>query len=201
MNPPRLAIIRDLEQPPGGWRYTVPETGLVLRAATPKSLKAKIASHLSANAIDIPDDEELDHRICTQMGLDERFCGKPPPKPMQGVHPGLSPHLANHFMRTMLQVVYDRKFVDRAEADRRLAICNACPMACGIGGCWHCNGLFTTVKKLIRKDVGRSAPGKEWCGACGCNCELKSLIDNDTLDKAEGKDKPAYHESCWRLNR
>lgn len=193
-----MMTIRDMTQPPGGWRYTVPETGLLVTAATASTLRVRILSHLAANGIDPPPD--LNTAICRQMGLGEPYCSKArvaenaPPK-----YPKLTVDTANRFLKTMLAVIRDRRFVPREEAERRMAVCMSCPLATSLGLCVGCNGLASTVVRLLNGKAPRAEAGREWCAACGCRLDAKVMIPNATLDKGE-PEKPDYWPGCWRLS-
>jgi hypothetical protein len=75
----------------------------------------------------------------------------------------------------------------------------ACPYATNIGGCTSCSTIFNQVERLMKHNPIAVEKGKEYCGACGCVVRVKVLIPNETLDRAEGQEKPPYHERCWRL--
>lgn len=185
--------------PPGGWRFTVPETGLLITGATPKVLTKKVRSHMEANSIEIPEPfrEWFEDALCVQMNLGPKFCGRPAPVLPKGVMKGLTLGTAARFLRTMMKVLEDREFVGREEAESRVAICNSCPISGGIGGCAGCNSILNKVDKLLQNDPLPVDPDKEYCLACGCKISLKCWIPNSTLDKAE-TERPDYWEKCWR---
>lgn len=192
-------ITRDIEQPPGGWRYTVPETGTEITAASALTLRTKIRKHMVANSIPVPDDFDdwINHLICQQTGLGSPFCGGATAKRVAGM-PRLSLAMASRFIRSVIQVIKDRKLVDRAEAERRIAICNACPLATSIGGCRGCSSAFRQIERALAKSPITTTPEKEFCGACGCLLRAKVMIPNDTLNKVEASERPPYAEGCWR---
>jgi len=194
----KQTIVRDIDQPPGGWHYTVEQTGVRIEAASARTLKSKIRQHLKANSLPLPEgfDAWAEDAICTQGGYGNPFCGGAVPKP-DGKMPILSLAMAARFIKTMLGVIRDRKLVSRDEAERRIAICNACPLATSIGGCKSCSTVFKEVERLLAKSPLVSAPGKEFCKACGCLLRLKAVVPNDVLDRAETT-RPPYAAECWR---
>ena len=200
MNPNPLAIWRDIEQPPGGWRYTVPETGMKLTGATPKTLRNRIGDHLRANGLPVPDNDTLDSRICEFMALGAPYCGPPVKDPVEGIKKNLTLNDAHRFLKTVLAAVQARRFVSREEAQRRMAVCAKCPLAGNIGGCLTCSGLISTIVKLVAGLVPEGIPGRPFCLACGCLVRAKVTLPNDVLDEAEEGNTPAYHADCWRLS-
>jgi len=196
----KLEIHNDTNTPPDGWRFTVPETGFQLRAWTAKILAGKVMQHMEANDLPVPVPwwPHFQDAVCRQMRLGEPFCGPVLPKQVtEFAHINLS--MAARFIRTIIQVVKDRKFVPLQEANRRLAICAACPMAITIGGCRVCYEAFRKIENMTKNMPLPPLPAKEFCGACGCVIRYKALIDNDTLDKAEKGNRPLYSKECWRI--
>lgn len=195
-----MTIIRDITQPPGGWRFTVPETGFSVTAATAQSLRGKIAAHLRANGHPVPTEDALNAAICAQMQLGDPYCREGQPEPHEGLSRADPITMANRFMRTLMRFLKKPSFVSREEAQRRMDVCMGCPLSTNVGACWGCNGLFNTVSKLLPADRPRSNEGHEWCGACWCRIDGKVWFPNGTLDAAEQGDLPAYWDGCWRLN-
>lgn len=199
-----LTVQRDVNSPPGGWKYTVPETGVTITAQFYHLLRQRVVQHLAANRVEVTDEMLLiiEDGACRETQPPGSWCARRPPKPVDGKLPFLTLEIAERFIKTVWQVVKERKFVSREEAERRLAICMSCPLATSIGGCEGCTTLY---KKMVEM-IGKTNPltverGKEFCGACGCLLLAKSAIPNATLDRAEGSTKPRYHEKCWRLEK
>ena len=199
-DPDLLSVQRDVDSPPGGWKYTVPQTGVLITGQFFSVLKKRVVAHLKANG-HVVDDEVLaliEHGACIET-RPPGWCKKRPPKPVAGM-PFLTLLSAERFVRTVWQALKDRQFVPREEAERRLAICATCPLATSITGCSGCATLLKKVVELVdERSTLKDTPGKEFCGACGCYCRGKSLLSNSTLDKAEGSKRPPYWERCWRL--
>jgi len=214
----RISILQDRESPPGGWVYTVPETGLLIKALYAKQAKSRIMEHMAANSIPIPPDydEWIEDILCRENGHGPRWCGRPPAKAVAGTAKFLTLAKASRFVRTMLHVIRDRKLVSESEAMRRAAICMKCPLSGDIAGCrGGCHALFKTLKKLMpdntveafvlnwEREHGLEKGAKEFALCCGCFIHLKAWIPNETLDKAEEveAERPDYAagKNCWRL--
>lgn len=198
----KLTVIRDIESPPGGWRLTVEQTGLTIRAPFFTILKRRVLAHLRANSIEIPEDFDIwcADAACRETSPGQPFCGGCSKKPFAGM-PALSLAMAARFLNTMWQAVKDRKFVDKEERDRRLAICMECPAATNIGGCKSCNAIFRKVARELKDDDADIPEKKSMCSSCGCLIKAKTLLLNSTMDKAEGWNegvRPDYALGCWR---
>lgn len=192
-------VTRDIEQPPGGWRFVVPQTGVALKGASAATLRKRIKEHLNANSIPLPDnfDEWAYDAICEHMQLGGPYCGQAQPKPQATDMPFLTTGTVTRFISTMLNVVRERRFVSREEAERRFAICMNCPNAVSFGFCENCVQVFRKVKRMMTKNPLPDIPEKRFCGSCGCYIRLKALIPNDVLDKSEPV-RPLYAPGCWR---
>lgn len=193
-----ITVTRDIESPPGGWKFTVAETGVVVTAPYFKILKSRVRAHLVANNLPVADDFDswLADAACKENSLGTPFCGQPAPAQVAGALPYLTMAMAARFLKTMLGVIQSRKFVTREEAERRAAICVRCPLNQKIAGCGACNSLLRKVEKVML-DYPLN-PELEWCAACGCRLSVKAWVPNSILDKAEGSDRPLYAPGCWR---
>ena len=196
---PLLAVLRDIEKPPGGWTYTVPETGVVITGDFFSSdLWPKIVRHHEANGLGEPDRGLVEDRACRESPGGR--CGTRQPKPVAGMLPHLTLGLVERFLLTVWQTLKDRDFVSREEAERRAAICRSCPLVTGgIGGCEGCFDLIRKARDFVQSSPIKFEENKDACGACGCFLPAKVLLSNKTLDRAEGEQKPRYWEKCWRL--
>lgn len=200
MSEPQLTVRRDIQSPPGGWRYTPPQTGVTIRGEFFSDLYQKVRSHLIANGFDDVDQEEIEDGACRETNPGGSWCGRRDPKPTAGAMPHLTLALAERFIMTIWETLKARKIVSRDEAHRRHDICMACPLATSIGGCTGCHGILKRVAKAMTNDPLPDDETKRYCAACGCQTQLKPWIPNSILDKTE-KVRPLYHEACWRWEK
>lgn len=194
----KYEVRRDIQSPQGGWRYTVPETGVTVRGEFFKDLYQNVRNHYVANGLEAPDKEDVQDGACRETNPGGSWCGKKPPKPVAGALPHLTLAMAERFIRTVMHVVRSRKFVSKEEAIRRYEICKKCDLSTSIGGCLGCHGTLKLIEKVMVNNPLEDIESKRFCGACGCSTRLKTWIRNEDLDRAE-KVRPAYHYSCWRL--
>lgn len=208
----KIAVVRDIESPSGGWKFVVPETGVTVKAPFYKNLRNRAKAHLEANGLAVPDEASMQDKACADSGLAYPFCGKEAPRPIAGM-PLLTLGMASRFVKTVLAAVQDRKFVSQEEAQRRATICGGsedynaetgvgnppCDRAVEIGGCRPCSSVFKTIDKLLVKSPVTLPAGKEFCANCGCYLTAKIWLENSTLNRAEeGTNRPEYPSHCWR---
>jgi len=201
------AVQRDIEKPPGGWRYTVPETGLVITGGFFEEVWTRTLAHRKANNLPIPEDyrEFLEDAVCRETNPPGSRCGERRPRPVEKPIQHLLLSHVERFLKTVWQAVLDRKFVPREEALRRVDVCLTCPLRTTMpGGCTGCYTLVKKAESIIRKngaiEISADPDGftRDVCGACGCFIPLKVVLENGTLNRAEGEKRPAYWEGCWR---
>ena len=189
-----------MESPPGGWEYTVPETGLTIKAPLAKILKGRVKAHLEANGFPVPEpwDVWFEDALCRQSQKGPPWCGKDTPVVSEQVKL-LTSGKVERFVKTVIQALKDKKFVSHEEAQRRADICAACPMATSVGMCFGCSSIMSAATRALRGREVVLPKDKTVCSACGCWISAKALLDNETLNKAEGSNRPPYAEGCWRL--
>lgn len=201
----KLSVQRDIQRPPGGWSYTVPETGYKITGGYFHEVWSTLLKHAAANHLPKPNRAEVEDAACRESKPPGSWCGvvAKPRAPLPIGH--LMLNHVEQFLRTVWQALMDRKFVPREEAQRRVSVCRGCPIRTTSPK--GCTGCFTLVKKanalLAKNDAIVIEPDddgwvRDTCGACGCLLPLKVFLDNETLDTAEGSTRPAYWEQCWR---
>lgn len=198
-------VTRDVEHPVGEWKFTVEQTGVTLKSASAATLQRATLNHFRANDIPLPQGsfkEWFEDAMCRQQGYGDPFCGDAPKKlPKQAS--SVTWRQLESFTKTMWGLVAGGlKLVDQAEADRRAAICAACPLNQEFGvGCQGCKTFLRRAAEALGSRVTGSDADLKDCLACGCVLKLKVWIPQDTLDKAEAGNTPEYDPACWRINR
>lgn len=207
MSEPLLTVLRDINSPPGGWRYTPPQTGVTLTASHYSFLRDKVIRHLKANGFEV-DEAAIEDGACRETPAAGRWCGPAAPKPVAGMPVPLLAAV-EAFLSCTWQAILARRFVPREEAERRLAICLTCPLRSDApSGCGGCYTLLRKAKDLMggksALTVEPDADGtvRDTCSACLCLLPLKVFMTSETLDKCEGDRRPPYQEGyCWRLEK
>lgn len=202
-----LTVLRDVNSPPGGWRYTVPETGVTITGAFFAILKPRVIQHLVANGITVDAERELliADGACRETRPPGSWCREIPPKPIAGM-PIPILDAVEQFLKCIWSALVSREFVDRTEAERRIAICMECPLrGTSPSGCSGCFSMLKKANNLLSKKGAITIPPdadgtvRDTCLACMCLLPLKVRMSNAALDKCEGGKKPPYAKGCWRL--
>lgn len=189
-------IETDTTMPPGGWRYTVPETGVLLRDNYATMLHRKVNRHLAANGHPEIEQVAFEDAVCRENGHGLPWCSGGP----KAVKPPTTMQSIKRFLKTMTVLAKRRELVSREEHDRRVSICEGCPRVTINGlGCHNCIDDLKDVEAEVREKLPKG--NVLTCSACGgCIVWAKAWISNAVLDEAEAKDPPAYEEGrCWRL--
>jgi len=198
-----LHVVRDVNSPPGGWKYTVPETGITITAPFWAVIRPRIIQHLAANGVTVDDERmlQIEHDACVETKPPGSWCQQRPPKPVDGALPHLTLAHLERFIKSIWHALVARDFVPREEAERRAEVCKNCPLVTGgLGGCSTCYSLLRATEKLVQANPIQMETDKDVCGACGCHIPLLVWCKNSTLDKAAGERMPRYAEGiCWRL--
>lgn len=205
---PLLHVIRDVDGLPGQWRYTVPQTGVLLTDSWWSGLRDKVYAHLRANGIEVDDELALviEDAVCRETRPGSK-CAPRKAKPIAGRHPLPMLMYVNSFLRAVWGALRERRFVPREEAERRAEICRACEFRVeSPGGCTGCYTLLKKANELMDKNPIKFEPDedgtvRDTCQACLCVCHLKVWLTDSVLDASEGAIKPKFHEKCWRLEK
>lgn len=190
----KKAVASDTTMPPGGWKLTVPETGVTVTAPYANALHKRVNAHRQANGLPTIDPAEFEDAACTESGHGAPWCsGVTGP-----VKAPTTMDAIRRFLRTMVVLAKRREFVSKEEHARRMEICAGCPKLSieGLG----CHGCIADLR-AVEREVGEMPPGNVLaCSACLCLCWPKAWLTNETMDEAEKDNMPAYEIGhCWRL--
>lgn len=202
----KLRVARDDSPPRGGWKFTVPETGMVLTELSVASLRDLVRRHYEVNDMKLPRGyrEWFEDEMCRQGNLLGSVCEEVPKvQPPQVL--SLSIPMIERFVKTIWGLSKGGdvpKLVEQEEAERRAAICARCPLNVSVHiPCKGCRGLIRRVGEVLGNRTTSLDDKLETCAACSCDLKLKIHISNEVIDKAEGRRMPEYWEEgpCWRL--
>lgn len=198
----RLLIVADGETPPGGWEYTQPETGMVIRAVTARGLKNNLEIHRRANGIPLEPGwwEDLQEEVLCTNERFSRFC-----RHVKVKTPVPDPTLHARDLRNFLRAMKEwfragRALVAHEEAVRRAEICHQCPLRADQPdkGCLGCSGVYARIKRLLPKD-SKPLPDEDKlvaCRVCKCSLPVKIRLPEDVL-RASHDPKHIFPENCW----
>lgn len=189
--------------PPGGFWYVQEETKLRMEDENLDLLVAKVVSHRIHKGLDRIDRDgvklEIERQICQRLTEDQ--CQREGPEdPWNPVRPEtVTPLKVTDVMKASAALfkwfVTGREMVSQEEANRRAAICQACPLNLTLSGC-KCSIFYKTVAKLVAGD--RNINGLGVCGVCGCSLKaLVNLPEAAILESHEGR-KLDFPQWCWQ---
>lgn len=207
MSKPLLKLAKTDQVPPGGYNFTVPETGYrVSGDHTLGSLLEKVERHYLANSIYLPPNwkDLVEDQICRK--LPAGWCIYSDGTPYQGVASALSydnimkgiTSLSNMALNA---VKGEDNFVSDGEAERRAEICSRCYYNMNASFCMGCGGA-RVILELVGKVKGSRTTSKDGflqnCGICGCRNDAIVHVKKNILLSGENpsitNNRPAW---CW----
>lgn len=198
----RLTLLNKNVVPPGGFRAKCPHCSMWINAPTYNDMALFVTDHNRANSHLNWDWETA---LCEMLPEGCRFedgsiaighdCRMDAGNLLAG-------------MQAVSSVVWSMAmgrdvFVDQPEAERRAAICEACPKNVTVTGCGTC-GSMTMAKDLIGKLKGNrmTTHDPKLAGCCCCLCDTKTIVwfkDEFLLKGMTEAQRTCYPEPCWKL--
>jgi hypothetical protein len=183
--------------PPGGWKYVERETGQRFESDDYDHLVATVRRHREYKNLPVDDlDNLIQSQIC--LGLTTEEC-RPLPgedyRPVSNLTQRLTADMAASANKAFFEFAKGGfHFVDKAEADRRAAICRNCPFNTPASGC-SCHGIYRTIEFLIPS--ARRQPGLSVCMCCGCSLQAKVNMPDDVV-RASLSPEVSLPPWCWQ---
>ena len=186
-------------QPPGGYLYTVPETGFEVFAGDFGSLVNRVRSHYDANKIPVPPNLPacIEHSIC--LHVPESFCrGEFEENDLQMKQASPAAIRDASLIRFLhLRRPLDKLIGDGKVAEERAAICTLCHLNAR-NVCTTCNRLKSIAPDMLGD---RSTTYDSDLGVCVvdlCILKIKVFIRGEVLRAVS---RPAqegeYPSACW----
>lgn len=182
--------------PPGGWRYIQPETKFEFSASTLRAVVRSVAEHRRSNHLPAGDPEaDIQNFVCASLPKGSGNCVHE----LDGEDYALKTHFTmedvKRFIQAAISAIGSRGLVEQPEAERRAAVCAACPLNTTVGGCWRCKGLADWLFRLIGARNTAHAGRLNQCGVCGCSIKAKIWLPLDVAQGvSEGYKFPSW---CW----
>lgn len=204
----------DADIPGRGWFAKQPETGTVIHGSTLRNLIKAVQLYRDANNLPVEANirRQVEVQVCSTMTREDagHYCTyledddtKNPPRLRS--HRSTITDLEN-FGKAVKAVLETKAtstdlHVTQQEADRRGAVCAACPKNIPIANCWGCG----TLGALYRSIVGRKASANDYrlhsCDVCGCDNKTQVHFTGDVLRLAAEKQGfmgAEFPEWCWK---
>jgi hypothetical protein len=181
--------------PKSGWFYPVPETQTVLVAPSFGTLAKNVAAHLKSNGVPTPAKlgSVIEDWWCANV--DDTDCEEDDGRHARAIAVDTAARRFLDFCANW--IAQGGGLVEQAEANRRAAICAACPLNQRLKACGNCfwrNLLKGTFALLSR----RSTPQDEkllQCGACSCELRLKVHFPKEAMQDPDVE----WATGCWML--
>jgi hypothetical protein len=186
------------QAPPGGWRYTVPETGKTISGSTEGIVIDGVQNHYSSNNIPGPVNLSrlIEKQICRER---PNYCGSTEP---HLVSHSLSRNIATIVMgtRTIGAWLFSgRRRVEQQLAEERAVTCSECPQN-QVVNCTACHGdlLAPVIENIVAGGTTKVGHLLNACMICGCAIKAKIWVPHDIIESNMPdtilKELPA---NCW----
>ena len=204
-----LSLIPKSEIPPGGFQFTVPETGISFAEFNKNDLFRKVEQHYLGNDLQLPEDwkERIEHRICES--LPTGWCVDKAGEEARGSGCTVTTDMILKGVRSLAQLVFEAFkgndiFVKQPEAEARAEICSKCTMNRDTSTCTTCAAMKEIIEKVALIKCSRKTKADrnlKNCCKCGCRNEAIVHIKKDILLAGQdGGDMLVYPEWCWKVN-
>lgn len=196
-----LKLIDPGTVPPGGFRWLCQETKTWIQAPSMAELVDKSAKHRSANNLGVPDEHarHVEEQLCSFMP--PGTCKHEAGTVLSGARRLSFAEIVAGTVTIGAWLLKGAKKVDQAEAERRGAICLACPFNQNFDGCTTC--AEKDLREAISSFMGASKTpfdaNLHSCGICGCTLKAAVWFPKDLLVKHADPDSLAAAPSfCWK---
>lgn len=197
-----MALIRSYRDvPPGGWRYTQPETGVSFSSDNYDDLIRQIRPHREYKGLPVESVElDVQRQLC--LALTESQC-KPEPdevyRPVTDLTArlttGMALSLGKAVVAALAEVATGKlPFATKEEAAARAATCRGCPFNKPASLC-SCSPVYKAIEATIPKD--RMQAGISVCMACGCSLQAKVNLPLKVV-KAGNSSEVVFPPWCWQ---
>jgi hypothetical protein len=190
-----MFVSEKMRTPNNFWRYTQPETGMRFREMVYGVLLAKVKHHCYSNKIPF-DAAEFEDRLCRNLGDNSVCSDGTAEKPVQVKRTTIDD--ATAFIKVAGEWMKEgHSWVPQEEAERRAAICAACPENQHIAGCSGCRNLVGKLTGLLGGRKTEHDSKLQGCRVCGCSNVAQVHIPLAALSKGI-KDDMEFPEHCWK---
>jgi len=197
-----LKINNTSRVPPGGYRYTDPDTGATFGRPTYAQIIGLIHNHRKGNGLPNLNMDQIHHYLCQHAA--EGVCnGSPEPPPNTKEQDAVT--LSGSDAHRGMKVIYSfwkagRKTVELEEAEARARTCSKCPMNVEYtGGCEACrNGLAKMVKTITAgKKKTTVEDNLKACAICHCMNAAQVWVPYEHL-KHGMTPSMEWPDECWK---
>lgn len=186
-----------LVEPPGGWFFQEPATGMTFKDIAFSMLVQRVAVHRRNNNIETKGDlaSEIETAICARLSPENQVAhcemGTAYPK---SVHWSM----IDRFLKSAVAFVTgDENLVSQAEAERRANICAACPLNTGLHGCAMCRQTLNALREKLTTRRTTQDDKLQACSWCLCDNRVQVHVPLSAL-RAGKRELPNPPSWCWQ---
>jgi len=199
-------LIKGDSVPPGGYRFTVPETGYKIgNEHTMAGLLLRVRQHYSDNGIPLPQDyqDRIEDQMCKQLPSEWcNYTGGSSHNPENMISAdNIIKGITSLYTMAVETLKGKDVFVSQEEANQRAAICTRCYQNKNANFCMGC-GAMRKVTELVAKVKGDRKTHFDSrlqnCGVCGCRNEaIVHVKRNILLSGEKSETTEARPDWCW----
>jgi hypothetical protein len=184
--------------PPGGFVHVELPSGVEFRHIVFEEILKRVRLFRIANGIPLPPgwQEEVEDAMCARYEPSIwQYVIETPRTGKRSIRIG---DVANFVRVVRAWMSEGRQFVPQEEAERRAAICRACPERGDIEGCTPCMKLLETVTGLLGGRATKYDAELKGCSVCSCSNQVQVHIPLDVLQKGITPDMQFPKQVCWK---
>jgi len=209
-----LRLNKRSDSPPDWFRFTVPETGHVIRSLDVDTWMLEIKNYYRVNSIPVPDNlrEIAEDQVCqllppgwchysdggapadyidTRLGIDDVLRGT-----------AVVSEIIARRIAAVLSPDWS-PFVTQEEAEARAATCAACYVKVPVQGCLSCREFSGAVGAVIGNRKTKSDPQLEFhsCAICKCSAKAHVWVKGEVLGIGMSDEMLASFDKiphCWK---
>jgi hypothetical protein len=195
-----LRLLRRDVVPKDGWTYVQQSTGMTIKAKSWNELLRRVRNYRIANGIALgPNfEEQIGEDICQQQGWGSPVCENQEPPTVAKRQLGTMDVV--NFLKVLKHWLFNNPaLVDAAEADRRAAICAACPYNVEATGCFGCTNIAGMMFDVIKERATAHDGQLKNCQVCGCVNRAQVWVPKETLDQGVSPEmREEFPDHCWK---
>lgn len=184
--------------PPGGFTFICPKTGVRFNHIVFSELKNRVRLFNIANGFPLPPGWEDE--------FEDRCCENYEPPVWHYVDTGLNTEGRSiqvgdvvNFVRVVETWMEEgREFVAQEDADRRAAICAACPHNQDVAGCTPCVKMIEKVARVLGHRATRFDSQLKGCGVCSCSNQVQVHVPLEVLHRGITPAMVFPEQFCWK---
>lgn len=197
--PMRLVIVKRLECPPDGYRFTHPETGHKSFSLDKRSWLQAIYKYRADNGFPQVDPADCIDQLCKL--LPPGWCAyESGEKPSWYINTRLGVRDVMRGTKAMAQfIIAGAPLVSKEKAAERALVCSRCYFNVPISGCSPCVGLSSAILAISGANKTPSDASLRSCAVCACSTKAKVWMPTEIIAKSTTEEQmQRFPDFCWQ---